>query len=73
MSKTPYELRVELLKLANEICVTPIFQKRDALLQEYHSRLGQSESVSFPALPDFPSTETIIAEAERLNRFVSQN
>lgn len=73
MSKTPYELRVELLKLANEICVTPIFQKRDALMQEYHSRLSQNQTVVFPALPDFPSTETIIAEAERLNSFVSQS
>jgi hypothetical protein len=73
MSKTPYELRVELLKLANEICITPIFQKREALMQEYHSRLGLNETVQFPALPDFPTTETIIAQAERLNKFVSQS
>ena len=72
MSKTPYEIRLELLKLANEICVTPIFQKREALMQEYHSRVSENNNLPFPALPDFPTTETIIVEAERLNRFVSQ-
>lgn len=75
MSKTPYELRVELLKLANEICVTPIFQRREALMNEYHSKLTDEtrQSIPFPTLPEFPTTETIISEAERLNRFVSQN
>ena len=75
MSKTPYEIRLELLKLANEILVTPIFQRREALLNEYHSKLTEEtrQSVQFPTLPEFPTTETIISEAERLNKFISQN
>lgn len=75
MSKTPYEIRLELLKLANEILVTPIFQRREALLNEYHSKLTEEnrQSVTFPTLPEFPTTETIISEAERLNKFISQN
>lgn len=75
MSKTPYEIRLELLKLANEILVTPIFQRREALLNEYHSKLTEEnrQSVMFPTLPEFPTTETIISEAERLNKFISQN
>lgn len=75
MSKTPYEIRLELLKLANEILVTPVYQRREALMNEYHSKLTDENrsSVPFPTLPEFPTTETIVSEAERLNKFISQN
>jgi len=75
MSKTPYEIRLELLKLANEILVTPIFQSRDALMSEYQSKLTDQnrDDLQFPVLPTFPNTEDVIVQAEKLNKFVSQN
>lgn len=75
MSKTPYEIRLELLKLANEILVTPVYQRREALMQEYHSKLTDENrlDIPFPTLPEFPTTDTIVSEAERLNKFISQN
>ena len=74
MSKTPYEIRLELLKMANEILATPIFQTRDAKLAEYHSKLTDMnrESLPFPTLPDFPSSADIVAKAEELKKFVDQ-
>lgn len=74
MSKTPYEIRLELLKLANEILSTPVHSKRDALLNEYHSKITEEtrSSIPFPTLPEFPTTDTIISQAERLNKFISQ-
>jgi hypothetical protein len=74
MSKTPYEIRLELLKLANDILTTPVYQNRDALREEFHSKVTDHNrgEVPFPALPSFPTTDSIIAEAERLNKFVSQ-
>ena len=74
MSKTPYEIRLELLKMANEILVTPIFQTRDAKLQEYHSKLTDANrgTLAFPTLPDFPSGTDIVAKAEELKKFVDQ-
>ena len=72
MSKTPYEIRLELLKLANEVLTTPVFQKREALIQEFHSKFDSDKNAAFPSLPDFPTTDTVIAEAEKLNKFVSQ-
>ena len=74
MSKTPYEIRLELLKMANEILVTPVFQKRQALTDEYHSKLTDANrsSLPFPTLPDFPSSADIIAKAEELKKFVDQ-
>ena len=74
MSKTPYEIRLELLKLANEILTTPVSQNRDAKLQESHSKLNEDNrgTLQFPTLPDFPSSTDIVAKAEELNKFISQ-
>ena len=72
MSKTPYEIRLELLNLAKEILQGPIYQKRESLSDEYHSKLTDANrfTLPFPAMPDFPSTTDIIAEAEALKKFV---
>ena len=74
MSKTPYEIRLELLKMANEILVTPIFQTREAKLNEYHAKLTDAnrETLAFPTLPDFPSSTDIVAKAEELKKFIDQ-
>jgi hypothetical protein len=74
MSKTPYEIRLELLKLAKESLWEPIYQKRNALSDEYHAKLTEAnrESHPFPTLPDFPTTTDIIAKAEELKKFVDQ-
>lgn len=78
MSKTPYEIRLDLLKLANEVLQTPVFQKRDAMMQkfyaekEYNEKLAQPQKTEFPVLPDFPDTAEVIAKARELNDFVSQ-
>lgn len=74
MSKTPYEIRLELLKMANEILNTPVFQTREAKMQEYHSKITDAnrESLAFPTLPDFPSSTDIVAKAEELKKFVDQ-
>ena len=74
MSKTPYEIRLELLNLAKEILSTPIHEKRSRLSDEYHSKLTDAnrETLPFPAMPDFPTTANIVAEAEALKKFVDQ-
>lgn len=72
MSKTPYEIRLELLHLARDILQTPIEKTRDAKLQEYHSKLTDSTrlTATFPTLPDFPSSTDIVAKAEELKKFI---
>jgi hypothetical protein len=74
MSKTPYEIRLELLKRANEILVTPIHQKRQALTDEYHSKLTDANrgTVAYPTMPDFPSSTDIVSKAEELKKFIDQ-
>lgn len=56
-SKTPYEIRLELLQLAQII------------LNEKHKAAGVSNGNNQNT---FPSTEEIIAEAEKMNGFISK-
>jgi hypothetical protein len=74
MSKTPYEIRLDLLKLANEILTTPIFQKREALREQYQIEVGRNPGsvAPYPDLPDFPDADAVIAQASKLNEFVSK-
>jgi hypothetical protein len=72
MSKTPYEIRLELLNLAKEILQTPIYEKRSQLSDEYHSKLNDANRgvLPYPTMPDFPSTSDIVSKAEELKKFV---
>jgi hypothetical protein len=72
MSKTPYEIRLELLKMANEILVTPIHQTRVALSDEYHSKLNDANrsTLPYPTMPSFPTSTDIVSKAEELKKFV---
>lgn len=78
MSKTPYEIRLEVLKLANEILTTPVHQQRDAMMQEFYAKkewnekLANPQQTNFPVLPGFPSTSEVIAKAAELRAFVDQ-
>ena len=74
MSKTPYEVRLELLKMAKETLFEPIYQQRQALTDEYHSKLTDANraTLQFPTLPDFPSSKDVISKAEEMKKFVDQ-
>jgi hypothetical protein len=77
MSMTPYEIRLELLKMAKDMLTDDYHTKRDALQQQWHTQVDSAKiagtsSPDFPALPPFPTEEEIVKRAETLNQFVSQ-
>ena len=71
MSKTPYEIRLDLLKLATEILQVPVHEKRGSLVNEWYALKDIDPHTRYPTLPDFPTSTDIIAEASKLNEFVS--
>lgn len=67
-SKTPYELRFDLLAMA-----------RDTLETEYHTRIDQvrweremNDGVTVSAIPTYPSREDIFKLAEQLKEFIEK-
>lgn len=81
MSKTPFEIRTELLTLATEIC-----NRRSDCIREQIERDWMVEHeiwsikasngdigtcAPYPAIPSV-TTDEVIAEAKKLNEFVSK-
>jgi len=77
MSMTPYEIRLELLKMAQGMLTDDYMFKRNAVENQWHSQVEASKiagnpAPDLPALPPYPTEEEIIKKAEVLNGFVSQ-
>ncbi len=77
MSMTPYEIRLELLKMAKEMLTDDYYGKREVISNEWSTKVEESKingtpSPQHPGFPPFPSEEEIIKKAEALNGFVSQ-
>jgi hypothetical protein len=73
MSKSPYEIRLDLLRLAKETLYEPYFFQRSALEQQWSAKRDIDPNTPYPEMPTAPTTEDVIAEAEKLNSFVSQS
>ena len=72
MSATPYELRAQLLKQAEQILMFRYQRKHDMVREDMHIALQKNPDFDHTKMtyPDSPSTEDIIAEAEKLYKFV---
>jgi hypothetical protein len=65
MTKTPYEVRLEVLKMA-----------QDQANAKYYSQCEQvyrKESFVSAEMPKFPTSEEILVEAQKLKTFVDTN
>ena len=73
MSLNPFEIRLELLKIAKESLYEEVISQRQALIDDYFSNKERIPELTYPTLPEFPTMEEVIAEAKKLNDFVSSN
>ena len=64
---TPYVLRMEMLKLAQDQLNARFYNAREA--REY----AITNKLAVPEAPTFPTTVEIIAEAAKLKSFVDSN
>jgi len=71
MSKTPFEIRLNLLDMAKDLAMQDFYTKKDIAMEEWHRKSETNISLPLPQLGKFPSEEDIIAKAKLLNAFVS--
>lgn len=76
MSLTPFEIRLELLKMAKDMLVDEYHSKKDTTSQDWqikveNSRHAGAQPPDHPPLPAYPSEADIINKAQTLNGFVS--
>jgi hypothetical protein len=74
---TPFEIRLELLKMAKDMLVDEFYTQKDKINQEWQMQLetARTKGESFPPhppLPSFPNEGDVIDKATTLNTFVSQ-
>jgi hypothetical protein len=72
MSKTPYEIRLDLLRLAKENLFEPFTFERMNKEQEFYAKREVDPNTPYPEMPKAPTTEDVIAEAKKLNEFISK-
>ena len=73
---TPFEIRLELLKMAKELLMEEYHSSKDRLSNEWHvkvesAKLNGQPIPEHPAFPTYPTENDIIIKAAALNGFVS--
>jgi uncharacterized membrane protein YheB (UPF0754 family) len=73
---TPFEIRLELLKMAKELLLEEYHSSKDRLTNEWHvkvesAKLNGQAIPEHPAFPTYPTENDIITKAQSLNGFVS--
>ena len=75
---TPFEIRLELLKMARDMLYDEYNGQRDRISQNWNMQCESAKSKGenppeHPGLPSIPSEADIISKAQTLNGFVSNN
>jgi hypothetical protein len=75
---TPFEIRLELLKMARDMLYDEYNAKRDMSQQDWTIKCDTAKTKGetppeHPGLPLIPSEQDIISKAQTLNNFVSNN
>ena len=73
MSKTPYELRLELLEIAKGMLESEWYAKKErAMEQFFHERDHLKNNVAaVPELSAFPNSKEVLELASTFNNFIS--
>ena len=74
---TPFEIRLELLKMAKDMLEQDYYGNREKIGNEYNAKCDAAKHngqviPDHPGFPPYPSESDIIAKANLLNGFVSQ-
>ena len=77
MSMTPYEIRLELLKMAKDLLVDEFYARKEVVTNQWQTQVSAAQiagttSPDHPPLPLFPTEIDIVSKADALNQFVSQ-
>ena len=73
---TPFEIRLELLKMAKDLLLEDYVSSKERLINEWQvkvesAKLNGQAIPDHPAFPTYPTENEIIAKAQALNGFVS--
>ena len=73
---TPFEIRLELLKMAKDMLSEEYHGKREQISNEWHSQIEVAKLnggivPNHPGFPPYPTEQDVVKKAQELNGFVS--
>lgn len=73
----PFELRLELLKMAKDMLVEEYYGKKEQVSNDWQVRVDSARHAGVappehPVMPTYPTEADVVAKATQLNNFVSQ-
>ncbi len=71
MTKTPYEVRLEVLKMAQEQANAKFYNQWEQTVRK--ADMNTSRAPLLNKVPAFPTSEEILVEAQKLKTFVDTN
>ena len=66
-TKTPFEIRLEILKMARDLVMEQMYTKRDYVMEIWQAGDCKDTLV----YPEFPSNEAILEKAQELYTFIT--
>jgi hypothetical protein len=77
MSLTPFEIRLELLKMSKDMLTEEYYGKKEQLSNDWHMKVETARHAGIappehPPIPAYPTESDVIKKAAELNGFVSQ-
>lgn len=77
-NKTPYEIRLEVLKMAQDVEMQHYHANRERIQNNWQvqvdtARVQNETPPECPAFPDFPTEQAIVKKAEFLSEYINNN
>ena len=80
MALNAYEIRLEALKMAKDLCMDDWYREKDKFVREWEekcayvrdsSRVQSVDIPAYPNIPDVPSPNKIVTKAKELYKFIN--
>lgn len=77
-NKTPYEVRLEVLKMAQDTEMQHFYANRENQINRWQTavetaRIRNEVPPEMPSMPEFPTEEAIVKKAQFLSEFINNN
>lgn len=74
MALTPYEIRLELLKMSKDMLEQDFHTRRETALRKWEQAVSQNKDAKefLTEVPEYPTEDKVIRKAKMLNEFISE-
>lgn len=77
MNKTPYEIRLEVLKMAQDAELQKYYDQKERVMEVWRTEVASANlrnaaPPAVPELPEFPTQESVVSKAQFLGEYINR-